>query len=342
MKKKNRIFAVVLVLTMALALTGCNAGDYKNAVKSMESGDYAAAGATFKALADYKDSAAQAVECDYLLACEKLDEGTYDEAKELLQSINDYKDSAELISECNYLSATELLDGEKFEEAIKLFGSIEGYKDSAELLAQAQTSFLKERVTGVWICDGLDLSELVAAGIELVMEEEAEDFFEYCPIESFIVSMKMEFTENGNLYGGVDEASFDEAMGDYKENIKAGFGAYLMTAIEQGLAEEGATIADLEAALGETVTPEYFVQEIYGCTIDELVEEMFGITAIDPSAFVSSGTWEIEDGKIKIVDSRDTEYAEYDPEKDEITFTGEGLEDTEDFDYLYPLLFKRT
>lgn len=304
MKKKNRIFAVVLVLTMALALTGCNAGDYINAVKSMESGDYAAAGAAFKALADYKDSAAQTVECDYLLACEKLDEGTYDEAKELLQSINDYK-------------------------------------DSAELLAQAETSLLKERVTGLWICDGLDLSELVAAGIELVMEEEAEDFFEYCPIESFIVSMKMEFTENGNLYGGVDEASFGEAINGYKENMKAGFGAYLMAAVEQGLAEEGATIADLEAALGETVTPEYFVQEIYGCTIDELVEEMFGITAIDPSAFVSSGTWEIEDGKIKIVDSRDTEYAEYDLEKDEITFTGEGLEDTEDFDYLYPLLFKR-
>lgn len=92
----KRILSILLALAMVFALAGCTASDYKAAVKTMESGDYAAASAAFKALGDYEDSAALAQSCDYLLATELYNSGDYAAALAAYEALGDYEDSADL------------------------------------------------------------------------------------------------------------------------------------------------------------------------------------------------------------------------------------------------------
>jgi tetratricopeptide (TPR) repeat protein len=92
----KRILSILLALAMVFALAGCTASDYKAAVKTMESGDYAAASAAFKALGDYEDSAALAQQCDYLLATELYNSGDYAAALAAYEALGDYEDSADL------------------------------------------------------------------------------------------------------------------------------------------------------------------------------------------------------------------------------------------------------
>ena len=61
MKKTIKKLALILLIAaLMLTVTGCGANDYQTAVQLMGSGDAAAASAAFKALGDYKDSAALA------------------------------------------------------------------------------------------------------------------------------------------------------------------------------------------------------------------------------------------------------------------------------------------
>lgn len=53
----KKFVTLILVLTLALSLTGCKISDYKTAVSAMEEGRYTEAAATLETLADYKDSA---------------------------------------------------------------------------------------------------------------------------------------------------------------------------------------------------------------------------------------------------------------------------------------------
>jgi tetratricopeptide (TPR) repeat protein len=92
----KRILSILLALAMVFSLAGCTASDYKAAVKTMESGDYAAASAAFKALGDYEDSAALAQQCDYLLATELYNSGDYAAALAAYEALGDYEDSADL------------------------------------------------------------------------------------------------------------------------------------------------------------------------------------------------------------------------------------------------------
>lgn len=334
---KKRILAVVLVLAMALALTGCNSSDYKKAVESMDIGDYAAASAAFKALADYKDSAALADECDYLLACDKLDAGDYAEAKELFESISDYEDSAELILECDYLNASELLENGEFEGACELFEALGDYKDSTDLLKDAQTAFLRDAVVGSWISEELDASEFMMSVCSYTLGADAE-IFEYCPLTDFILIMKCEFAEDGTLIETVDEDSFLTAMGSLEECIKAGFGDYLLALLDELAAEQGTTLEEM----GLVRDADVLVQDQYGMSVDELFDELFDVNDLAPTDdFTSEGTWEIEDGKVRIDTNGSTEYAEYDAASGQLTFTGEGLEDSEQVEMLYPLIFNK-
>jgi len=92
----KRALSILLALVIIFALAGCTASDYKAAVKTMESGDYATASAAFKALGDYEDSATLAQYCDYLLATELYNSGDYTAALAAYEALGDYEDSADL------------------------------------------------------------------------------------------------------------------------------------------------------------------------------------------------------------------------------------------------------
>ena len=89
MKKTIKKLALIL-LTAALMLTvtGCGANDYQTAVQLMGSGDAAAASAAFKALGDYKDSAALASACDYSIATDAYLAEDYEQARALFAALN--------------------------------------------------------------------------------------------------------------------------------------------------------------------------------------------------------------------------------------------------------------
>ncbi len=68
MKNMRRILLTVLMLVMALSLTGCKGSKYKDALELYNSGEYEAAAAAFAELGDYKESAAMAEKCSDIVA----------------------------------------------------------------------------------------------------------------------------------------------------------------------------------------------------------------------------------------------------------------------------------
>ena len=119
MKKTIKKLALIL-LTAALMLTvtGCGANDYQTAVQLMGSGDAAAASAAFKALGDYKDSAALASACDYSIATDAYLAEDYEQARALFAALGDYKESASLVTACDYAIAQNTYDAGEYARCV--------------------------------------------------------------------------------------------------------------------------------------------------------------------------------------------------------------------------------
>ena len=66
----KKILICMLVLALALALTGCRSGDYRKAQKLFEAEEYDEASRLYASLSDYKDSAEKLKECRYQQACQ--------------------------------------------------------------------------------------------------------------------------------------------------------------------------------------------------------------------------------------------------------------------------------
>ena len=147
----KRILSIFLALAMVFSLAGCTASDYKAAVKTMESGDYTAASAAFKALGDYEDSAALAQQCDYLLA-------------------------------------VALFDAERYAEAIPAFEALGGYEGSADYVIQAKDRILADKLVGNWtytmeltdMMDAfVDIEDLELPPLEMVMALDIDENLNY-------------------------------------------------------------------------------------------------------------------------------------------------------------------
>ena len=301
MKMMKKLMALVLVLALAAALTGCASGDYKKAVAALESGDYETAGAMFKALGDYEDSAAQAAECDYQLAVTEKAQGLNRQARELFAALGDYKDSAALLSEIDSL-------------------------------------LIREKLVGAWLADSVDMSQKIADDIGYSMGEDADIFLKYCPVEDFFIVMQAEFAEDGSVSTCVEQGSFDKALEGYLTSVRSGFGDYLMAAVEEAIIAEGITMEDLEQLLGEAATPESLALFFYEVPLDELVDGILDDADIDLSSMAFSGTWEVKNGSVLVTLDGKTEYADFDLNADRLTFTGEGLPEQPAY---YPMSFHR-
>lgn len=147
MKKTIKKLALIL-LTAALMLTvtGCGANDYQTAVQLMGNGDAAAASAAFKALGDYKDSAALASACDYSIATDAYLAEDYEQARALFAALGDYKESASLVTACDYAIAQNTYDAGEYAHAAELFTALGDYKNSAALAAQAGDRVFAEKL----------------------------------------------------------------------------------------------------------------------------------------------------------------------------------------------------
>ena len=135
---------------------------YQEALSLKEKRQYINAIAIFESLEDYKDSTAQADNCQYLALKEKYDraikakeEKKYFKAKAIFGELNDFEDSKEQIKECDELEIIdkkeEIYQKAKFEKVDGLISAyiyrnyvkfilpnlqrIPGYKDTDELIA---------------------------------------------------------------------------------------------------------------------------------------------------------------------------------------------------------------
>ena len=126
----------------------------------MGSGDAAAASAAFKALGDYKDSAALASACDYSIATDAYLAEDYEQARALFAALGDYKESASLVTACDYAIAQNTYDAGEYAHAAELFTALGDYKNSAALAAQAGDRVFAEKLLGSWVSNEMDVSSI--------------------------------------------------------------------------------------------------------------------------------------------------------------------------------------
>lgn len=212
MKKTKRIFAIVLAAVMTLALTGCDASDYKKAVTSMENGDYEDAREIFTALGDYKDAAAKITECDYNMALFAMAAAKYDEAIAGFTALGDYEDSASRLTRCLYSKANVLFDGGHLAEAEEIYASLGDYEDCAERVKEC------EYQTAVALYEQGKYDEALAVFLSLADYKECDRYCVLCTLlldkDAFIDL----FAEGMNSYFAAEGTghTLTEMVHDYK------------------------------------------------------------------------------------------------------------------------------
>ena len=153
---KKRI-AILLVLALVLALSGCKSSDYKQAVTAMDAGNYQEALTALDALGDYKDAADLAVKCRYAIAEDNFDKGEYETALTQFTDLGDYRDSGKYVTKCNYALAVKAFEDEDYTKAQDLFTGLADYQDSESYLEKTENALLLQAVSGTWKSGTFDL-----------------------------------------------------------------------------------------------------------------------------------------------------------------------------------------
>ncbi len=137
------LFSILLVIGLfyAVYFHGIPYYRYYQANRTLENGQFDSAKAQFLALADYRDSADLALECDYRAALNALNGGTYTSlraAQSGFDALGDYKDSATRAQEARYVYAEKLLASGKWAEAIALYEQVPNYSNARMRRSQAE------------------------------------------------------------------------------------------------------------------------------------------------------------------------------------------------------------
>ena len=114
---------------------------YYQANRALEGNQFDAAKEQFLALADYRDSAEMALECDYRAALSALNGGTYTSLRAAwsgFDALGDYRDSQLCAQEARYVYAEKLLAAGSWEEAIALYEQVPSYADARMKRTQAE------------------------------------------------------------------------------------------------------------------------------------------------------------------------------------------------------------
>lgn len=128
---------ILMVIVLALLLTGCGNSDYNKAMDLYEDGKYEEAIVLFLELGDYEDSAEKVIACNYGIALNFYNSGDYATAMNLFTTLGDYEDSAEKVLDCQYHIAVNAYECEDYATALNLFTALGDYSDSAEYRLEA-------------------------------------------------------------------------------------------------------------------------------------------------------------------------------------------------------------
>lgn len=283
----------VLVLSLALSLTGCKASDYKKAVSAMDDGFYSDAAITLEALGDYKDSAELLRKCRYTLAEQSFEAGSYTEAKSAFQALADYKDSANYIKKCDYNLAVDAYEAGEYQKALEVFRMLEGFSDSTRYITQCENAILSDKLEGEWVSDVLDLTDLFLVGVAAVDEDMA------VLLESkgtkYEMTVEVTFVESGFCTQSASFADVDGLVETFNTVVRS----YVLASIEASLAENNFTLQNLYDELG-TDDLDVIYQDLFGSTLDELIESYGFMEYIQymVDSMSMECTYVIKDGKI--------------------------------------------
>ena len=296
MKKTIKNLALVLLIAaLMLTVTGCSASDYKTATQLMKSGDAAAASEMFKALGDYKDSAALAVACDYTVAKNTYDAGEYEKAAELFTALGDYEDSVALAS-------------------------------------QAADKAIAQKLVGEWFSAEDDVTDLILDEIiySVSGDADAEELFANMDFGKLTLRYRISFTEKGTFSLETDEAAASAFVNKILNSFSDGVYAYMIDVFTQAAEEYGTTIESLMSDYGCDNFDDFFVVaagESFTDFIASFLSEddlmaMSAQSAVNGVFTVENGTVELSYGK------GGASYIEYDAETDTFLLTGGDLATT--------------
>ena len=296
MKKTIKNLALVLLIAaLMLTVTGCSASDYKTATQLMKSGDAAAASEMFKALGDYKDSAALAVACDYTVAKNAYDAGEYEKAAELFTALGDYEDSAALAS-------------------------------------QAADKAIAQKLVGEWFSAEDDVTDLILDEIiySVSGDADAEELFANMDFGKLTLRYRISFTEKGTFSLETDEEAASALVNKILNSFSDGVYAYMIDVFTQAAEENSTTLESLMSDYGCDNFDDFFVVaagESFTDFIASFLSEddlmaMSAQSAVNGVFTVENGTVELSYGK------GGASYIEYDAETDTFLLTGGDLATT--------------
>ncbi len=296
MKKTIKNLALVLLIAaLMLTVTGCSASDYKTATQLMKSGDAAAASEMFKALGDYKDSAALAVACDYTVAKNTYDAGEYEKAAELFTALGDYEDSAALAS-------------------------------------QAADKAIAQKLVGEWFSAEDDVTDLILDEIiySVSGDADAEELFANMDFGKLTLRYRISFTEKGTFSLETDEEAASALVNKILNSFSDGVYAYMIDVFTQAAEENGTTLESLMSDYGcdnfddffVVAAGESFTDFIASFLSEDALMAMSAQSAVNGVFTVENGTVELSYGK------GGASYIEYDAETDTFLLTGGDLATT--------------
>ena len=271
MKKTMKNLALMLLIAaLMLTVTGCSASDYKTATQLMKSGDAAAASEMFKALGDYKDSAALAVACDYTVAKNTYDAGEYEKAAELFTALGDYEDSAALAS-------------------------------------QAADKAIAQKLVGEWFSAEDDVTDLILDEIiySVSGDADAEELFANMDFGKLTLRYRISFTEKGTFSLETDEEAASALVNKILNSFSDGVYAYMIDVFTQAAEENGTTLESLMSDYGCDNFDDFFVVaagESFTDFIASFLSEddlmaMSAQSAVNGVFTVENGTVELSYGK---------------------------------------------
>ena len=160
--------------------------------------------------------------------------------------------------------------------------------------------------------------------------EDAE-MAEIIKVESFKVTMIMQFNSDGTYMMSVDADSVEAAFEGLLEDVKKGLTTYLEAMIQ----EQGITMTVDE------------VLALSGTSMDTMLDEMMKEISVEDivGEIESEGNFLVEDGKLFLSDGKDHAvdrevYQTYEWSGNDLKLTASYGED-EDVSALYPMLFKK-
>ena len=308
---KKRI-AILLVLALVLALSGCKSSDYKQAVTAMDAGNYQEALTVLDALGDYKDAADLAVKCRYAIAEDNFDKGEYETALTQFTDLGDYRDSGKYVTKCNYAMAVKAFEDEDYTKAQDLFTGLADYQDSESYLEKTENALLLQAVAGTWKSGNFDLFPYLVDSMGL-MEDAWKNVASSVTLPQANAVFTLTIDENGEY--GV-ECTIERSE-NFSEVFKDMMVRYMKEAVSTNLAAQGYTLDDLYAELG-TEDWDEVMNGLYGVNMDEFLKNQVGmedaLDAIETAGF-DHGTVEFEDGKLVLGENT----LSYDAEKDTLT-----------------------